>query len=687
MKPSSCSCKGYIVILIILPLIVTKSLSVVYEGQSCLNLLLLIMRLASICVFAFVAAGMGHFFLRKSDLLTSCSASNFCFSMTAGFVPMAYLTFLSLIRIRGISPFLPFGLIALYISLREISLYWGDIIPKSPDRFREIRGINLLAVVILCLLLVYALYYAMAPPFSWDAQVYHLLIPKIYWLEKGFTSIPLNAYSNMPHNQELLYLAAMLLGDDVVSKLVHFLMAFILSLSMYAFARRYFNTRTGLLAPLLFLCNPAVYAQLGIAYIDVGLALFCFWMMVCLVEYFRSGKTGYIIGMGIFCGMAMGSKYTMIYAFTSGTILLLFSPYILLRGDDFSGAKSGIDRIIRKQIRAFGIFFATSIILLIPWWIKNYLFTGNPVYPMMFSVFGGREWSAQQSAWLIDWQRSIGMGRSLIDYILLLVRIFLPGEKLYGYRGFAGNLYPWILITLPFGFMVRENRGIIRIFLLFFALFFIQWSMGSQQIRFLIPALVFPALVAGAGIDRLSRIRETPLAWIAPVLIALLPLHLFAGRILPEIRREGSFFPILFGNQTRDQFLRPRVRSYPCFEYLLGRCNEKEPVLFLFENKSYYCPQPAYADSMFEASFFLNLALESGNPQEFSRRLKRFNCRYVVVDQLIRKGMRLQGDAWLLSKRENRENFTKALDITERFIETCLIKEFEENQSTVYRFE
>lgn len=686
MKQSTCSCKGYIIVLFILPLIVTKSLSLIYDERSYTNILFLCMRLVSICVFAFVATGMGHFILRRSEFLTRCSVFNFCFSMATGFVPMAYLTFLCLIRIKGIALFIPIGFISLYLSLREIALYWDDIIPKSPNRFNEIKGIDTVILSLLGLLFCYALYYALTPPYSWDAQVYHLLIPKLYLLGKGFSYIPVNVYSNMPLNQELLYLAAMFLGDDVTSKLLHLVMGFLLCLSLYAFGRRYWNARVGLLAPLLFLCNPAVYSQLGIAYIDVGMALFCFWMMVCLVEYIKTGKIGYAVLMGIFSGMGMGSKYTMIYAFSGGGILLLLFPFIFSKENSQIDPESEGKNITRNSIKALGIFSIISLTLLIPWLIKNYIYTKNPVYPMMFGIFGGRDWSAMQSVWLLDWQRSIGMGRSLVDYLLLPFRIFIPRQNLYGYRGFAGILYPYILIMLPLAVMVRKNRSILKIFLLFFVLFFIQWSLGSQQIRFLIPVLCFPAMCAAAGIDSLYRVKGRILPWIPVALIVLLPLHLFLGHILPEIKREGSFFPILIGKKTRDEFLRPRVRSYPCFEYLLGRCEENEPVIFLFENKSYYCPQPAFADGMFEASYFLNLALESQNAREFQNRLKKFNCRYVVVDQLIRKGMHLQGEAWILSNEENREKFTKALDITETFIETYLVKEFEENYSTVYRF-
>ena len=687
MKHPSYCCKCCKILYLVIPFILLKFLSAINESQVFSNFLLFLMRVFAIGIFLLIAAGAGHFILRHFSLFSDCSLYNFCLSVTTGFVLVSYGIFFSLIKVAGFNIFAPVILVLLYISFKELSLYWGDLFPHNYRLHKDLCVYDWAAASFLGLLLLYAFYNALVPPFSWDAQVYHLLIPKIYISSHGFSYIPLNVYSNMPLSQQLLYVGAMLIGDDITAKLVHFSMGVLICLSLYCFCRRYLSARAGIIAALLFICNPVIYTEFSRAYIDLGMALFCVWMILSIMEYLKTGDRKYCFLAGLFCGMGMGGKYTMLYAFIGGIVLFIAAPWILslniakFSGDDF------LSKPEKKQhMKAFVIFIATAVALVIPWLVKSYLYTGNPVYPLMFRFFNGKEWSAQQSFWLVDWQHSIGMGRTLKDYLLLFFRIFIPGYEKLGYRGFAGALYPFLLLLLPACLMIRKNRKIVMMFALFFAVFFILWGVGSQQLRFLIPGIPILSLICVFGIESVKKMK---VAHIYPLLLALAilaPLQLITGRIIPEIKTQGSYFPMLLGRQTRDDFLRPRVRSYGCYEYLLGKCFPEERVLFLFENKSLYCPQFAYADSMFEASYFLNLALEAGTPEKLKSRLVKFPCRYVVIDEKIREAMHMQGKTWIFSKKENRENFTKALDIMEGFIKTHLVKQFEQNHSTVYRF-
>jgi len=673
----------------ICPYIIVKLLSFLFleSPHPLANFTLLVMRLLSVLLLVLLSAGLGHVLLRKLHVLSECSVYNFCYAVTAGFVLTAYTVFFALIRIRGINIFLPLVFFALYLSLREISLYLQDILPRSP-RWQDLGGITIGILAILCLLFLYSLYTALTPPCSWDEQVYHLQIPKIYLHNKGFSYIPLNVYSNMPLNQQLLYLAAMVIGDDVAARVLHYVMGLVVCLSLYGFSRRYLSPFAGAIAPLLFLCNPIIFSEFGIAYIDIGMALYCVWMVFSLVEFVRSGNEKYGILMGLFAGMGLGSKYTMVFGFVSGLIVLVLAPVIWInKKDPAPGNEVGMHQQGKRNfLKVLIVYVFLALVLFFPWMMKNYYYTGNPLYPAFYSVFGGRDWTPRQSSWLMDWQHSIGQGRRLTDYLLLIFRIFIPYEGPYGYRGFAGVLYPYMLLLLPLIVFIRKNRRMMLMFLLFFLVFFIQWSLGTQQIRFLIPALPLLALCSAAGVDSLKHLKLKIIPWIAIGIVLLAPLHLGIDYIYKEIKREGSLLPILAGKELRENFLRPRVRSYSCFEYLLSKCYPGEPVLFLFENRGYYCDQPYYADSMYEASHFLNLALEAGSPQELKKRLLKYNARFVVVDQDIREGIGQLGKIWILSEEQNSANYRKALDIMNRFIEIYLEQVFAENRSIVYAF-
>ncbi len=652
------------------------------------NLLTLTMRVTSLLLLIGLASGLGYALLRKMTLLSGCSVFNFCLATTTGFVLFTYATFFALIKIHGWNIFLPLMLIPLYLAVRELVNRLPEIIPGTHHLMENLRGFTLILFITLLVLLLYPLYCALTPPFSWDALVYHLLIPKIYLQHHGFTHIALNVYSNMPLNIDIMFLEAMFVGDDVTAKLLHYALGCLLCLSLYAFGRRYFSVRAGIIAPLLFICNPIVYYEFGVAFVDVGLALFCFWTVASLIEYVKTGRTGYALLMGLFAGMGMGAKYTMVFGAIAVFLLFLFSPRI------FQRRKGGVesDEVTlhpdaRKNLRvALMLFFLLTFLLTLPWFIKNIIFTGNPTYPAMFKYFGGRNWSAQQASWLFDWQHSIGMGRSLKDYVLLDIRVFFLSGLRLGYRGFAGTLYPYALVFLPLIIFVRKNYGVALLSFLFFAIYFLLWALGAQQVRFLIPALPLLTLCAAAGIDGVKVIKSRNLYTLALLLVFIAPVHLVVGHVYPEAAREGSFFPAIFGRQTRDEFLKPRVRSYPCLQYIGKVCNPGEPVLFLFENKGYYCPQPFFADSMFEASHFLSLALEAGSPEMFAKRLMAYKCRYIVIDEYIKRDLQYFRDTRIFSKPANVKAFAKALDITDKFIQTYLIKEFEENGSAVFRF-
>ena len=628
------------------------------------KILLFLMRNLFVILLVLITFGIGHYTLRKSKLLSDCALFDFALSAALGFVIIACLIFLSLIPPRGFFIFLPLWLILASIAFYEIYQNIAPLIQICPEIFKEIRGVGILFLALLAAPLLYAWYYALTPPFSWDAQVYHLLIPKRLIANKGFCFLPFNVYSNMPYAMDLFYLLAMAAADDAAANLTHFALGVLVCISLIAISRRYFTPLAGIIAALLFVCHPMVIYEYGVAFIDVGLALFCLWTAASLLEWRRTGCIGYLILSGVFAGMGMGSKYTMIAGAAAAIIILLGLSF--------------------RRLQLILYFMIPAGLLIIPWLIKNYYYTGNPVYPLMYHIFGGREWSAQQAAWVVDWQRSIGIGRSFLDCLLLPFRIFMMSDMQKGYAGFAGTLYPYILILLPSALFIKKNRKSALLLFVFFAVFFAVWAMGAQQVRFLIPALPLLALCSAAGAVSLKKRNFTFLYFMALAIASIAPIHLFVKEIIPENKRDGSYLPMIFGDEKREDFLRARVRAYPCFEYLKRICSKDEPVIFLYENRGYYCSQPYFADSMFEASHFFALALEAGTIDAFADKIKNMGCRYVLIDELIRQSVKSQG-ATLFSKKENAQKFENALAVVERFIDIHLEKVFEENQATVYR--
>lgn len=631
-------------------------------------------------------AGLGHFIIRKLRLLSECSAYNLALCLTAGFSASAFFTFLALIKTANVNPMLPVGIIAIIVAVIEVFRYPVDLVPKSPSRLKNIKGINTILLAVFAGLSLYALYVALTPPFSWDGLVYHLPIPEKYIENRGFTFLPLKVYANMPHYIELLFMQAMMISGDVAAKVMHFGMGLTLALSLYAFCRRYFSPVAGISAAILFFCHPMVYYLWSVSFIDVALALFFFWSAALIIEWARSGRRNYLVISGLTAGLGMGSKYTMIFA--AFACLIIVVSIIMISALKKPRTEFLSENIsLKKGWKDVAAFLIPAFVMVLPWLIKNMIYTGNPVYPVLYGILGGHPWSEQQAEWLIDWQHAIGMGRGVLDYILLPVRLFFMSDITKGYSRFAGTLLPWPLILLPAAiFVPKSKRPVLFIFLGVFCIFFVGWAAGAQQVRFFIPGLPLMILCGVMGLSALKKRGPVILYIIAASIVFAAPLHLLVSHIIPEAKREGSYLNVISGRENNREFLRPRMRTFPCMEFIEVNTEPSEMVLYLFEPRTYYSPRPHVADSMLEAAHFFNFALEAGDADRLRDRFEQFGATHVIVDEQIRRGMRRIGENWDYTDPENHHNYVKALEIINRFMEKHLILVFEENDGSVYRF-
>lgn len=70
-----------------------------------------------------------------------------------------------------------------------------------------------------------------------------------------------------------------------------------------------------------------------------------------------------------------------------------------------------------KQALGSGLAFgASALAVALPWYAKNLLWSGNPLYPFFL---GGVEWSRDRLDMLMAYLESFGVGRRVIDYLLL----------------------------------------------------------------------------------------------------------------------------------------------------------------------------------------------------------------------------------------------------------------------------
>jgi hypothetical protein len=256
------------------------------------------------------------------------------------------------------------------------------------------------ALLFLCLAVMFLALFLQPlwPRVSWDANVYHLTVPRLYLENQGFWRVPFNVYSNWPLNTELLFAMAMAIRSHVLAKLVHFGMGCLVTILVYRVARESAGKWAGWVAAALFLANPIVLLEIRVAYVDLAFALFLTLAFVLVHRHLESSGDGnrQLALAGFFAGLAAGTKLTaMVGAFCLAGLL--------------SGALLKRRAPLKEVFRSLVWLLVPVAVLLMPWFIKSWILTGNPVYPFLFQVFGGPEWSRelQQNSRGWAWIRSV----------------------------------------------------------------------------------------------------------------------------------------------------------------------------------------------------------------------------------------------------------------------------------------
>jgi len=454
--------------------------------------------------------------------------------------------------------------------------------PRRP-RFQLGKGLlsGTLTVAIPVLFLL-----TLVPVMAWDCDTYHLTVPKLYTQAGGFRAIDFNVYSNWPMNAELLYGLAMQLTDWHLANLLHFGIGCATLLAVYGFVRKQCDGYAGLLAAVLFLGNPVVLFEFFVAYVDLAFAFFlfmCFWHLHAHAKG-PPGERAHLLLAGIAAGVTAGIKLTGLAAVACVGLWFLLTQWRQGR--------------LRKCVGPFAaMFIGPCLLLLTPWLVKSWYYTGNPVYPFMYDLFGGPFWSSDLATRFGQWQRSIGMGRGLVDYLLLPIRVILFGK--IGHGHFDGTINPLWIVWLPLAVAyIRRSRPIGSL-LCVSALCFIFWAASSQQMRFLIPILPLVSVAAALAIgDWLARVpaeksRTRAAAIISAAVVASIVFSAAGGM------REGAQFA---DKDIRSQAEQATGNVRPVLAYINEHLPPTARIMFLNTNHGFFCHREYIADSFFEVS-------------------------------------------------------------------------------------
>ncbi|MDD3119590.1 MAG: hypothetical protein PHQ27_10450 [Victivallales bacterium] len=352
--------------------------------------------------------------------------------------------------------------------------------------------------VIFWLLFIPAALFLAAPaitfPLGWDAHTYHLALP-CRWHRDGFPAIYGDLpYSGFPGAAELLYWLLFRIDGIRGPGLLGWTAVMVTTFWLYDRIRSQAGTGTGLAAAVAFLAAPVTMMLLRETYVEPLLAL----NVLAAVELnaAATATTGnrrhYPLALGVLIGGAAALKLNGLLC---GFAIVMWSgPQLISR---------------RRQT---AVAAATAMAVMLPFYLRPWLATGNPLFPFFatwFSSATALRYCSQYHYAMATAKFGVTGSGGLLAAPLLLA--------------WAGNIfdgsYGWQLLLFLAGAFAIAGRKIVRhrppaAFLAeaVLLLFYLGWFVTAQQARFLFPAFVLLILHVGKAGRRLTPRRR---AWAA----------------------------------------------------------------------------------------------------------------------------------------------------------------------------
>jgi hypothetical protein len=408
--------------------------------------------------------------------------------------------------------------------------------------------------------------------FIWDDLSYHAFIPAKWLVEGKITLVPYPYQTYYPYNAELISLWFMLpYANDAFVSITALYWGILAVIAIFSIV--YLLTRSPVsagIASILFLASTSIQESLHtFSSVDLAGAAMALAAIAFAYGADTTDKNERLINWG-YCGLltgfAAGIKISLL------PLIPIILLYLLLRA-----IKNEPKKLIITGCLLFllGCFVACGF-----WYARNFIITGNPLFPAAFGPFAGPFSQALQHNsslffWiyndpfnirqisgilrnLLDWPKGIG-ALSVLGYVVafyLFIRCSKPSQKNTGYTNllFITGLLLFVLFPLtpfsgrheePNSFLMVHNRYIIPSFAIGLILFvtvpsvkkLYSWVGTALAILAFIFAwrydLKISLIVLSAGLTvvflfwKYRHLFFNPLSWVSliSIIVLLLPLY------------------------------------------------------------------------------------------------------------------------------------------------------------------
>jgi len=457
------------------------------------------------------------------------------------------------------------------------------------------------------------------PPTARDALIHHLALPKLWLLHNKFFHVPWAEFSYYPMNIELLYTIPLYFHNDIIPNYIHLLFGICTGLLIYWHLNRKIGHLWALLGGLIFVSTPIILRLSTMAYVDLGMTFFITGSLLSFVRWrdseFEDGKWFYCSALCM--GLALGSKYNSLIAFFFLNMMVVF---ICARNTGRQG----------MALKYGALFCIVSLLFVSPWYMMNYVSTGNPFYPLFDGIFQEYHHNASDfrgqvlkslkenaSSGLFQ-TRIVYYGESFWETILVPLRIFFQGKD-DSPQYFDGVLNLILIVFLPFSFMDRQYRKETVLFSVFTGfLIFVAFFTEVIRIRYILSIVPFLSILCVHGMRNILNFKwDGPLFakyGLKSVVFSVLTLCLLMNSIyLKNYFMSVDPMPYVLNHETRDAYLLRHVDSYQSIKYINDHLPQNACVRLIYMGRRGYYLDRAYVHDRYFGMTAINEMIETSS--------------------------------------------------------------------------
>ncbi len=583
-------------------------------------------------------------------------------------------------------------------------------LPRDVFAFAESSNAHQVIVLLFCGLLALLLARAAIPPIMPDEVIYHLPVTKAF-VERGRVFPVMDNFSgNLPFLIHMVYAICLLAKADIAAKLLSLVLAIATALGVYAFCVRFINRHTGFVALFAFFASGMVVEVAVTTRIDVSLAGMLFLTTYALMVWRQTERQGWLIVSATLGGGGLGVKYSAAIWLallgvmfltesllksrsvrcgdalkrmeinheqetkgvpghallparmaSSDRILIEVPPASLgkaLLSDQCSSDRRGarwkrcvprgsVSALIRKGV----LYALIAVAVASPWYVKNAIWFGNPVYPFFtgevaeysagrvryFNEEDERKIAAHYERARQEIPSVVAMQEQALRQAAALrperrpLRFWEYFTKPDDYNMAEPRHFPnWLFLLFPLLALAPVRRQVVWLMLLSASFFLISvqvtW-MGRYLLPLYPPMTVVTAYSLTALAESLRKRWAT--APLLPACVVGLALALTV-RSSAEGMAEKKVFSFLSGEVSRSEYLKATRYYYQPLDFINRNLPPDARVMMIGDQTAYDLQREYIAEGGWDSVEWRRLLIRCNSLEEIHQQLKQRGITHIV---------------------------------------------------------